>query len=105
MSEIKEKLDTLIATDYERELLLKIDEVINVTKLPFLKKVKIGKTKQACRLLLRYERELRERVLLKRKNAFLFDPRIKKHLGILEALARELHAYISAEREKGTSFY
>ena len=60
MSEIKEKLDTLIATDYERELLLKIDEVIDVTKLSFLKKVKIGATKQAFHVLLRYDRELRE---------------------------------------------
>ena len=104
MSEIKEKLDTLIATDYERELLLKIDDVINVTKLPFLKKVKIGQTKQACRVLLRYERELRESVLLKRKNALL-EPRIKKHLSILELVAKELHQYINTEIEKGTSFY
>lgn len=104
MSEIKEKLDTLIATDYERELLLKIDEVIDVTKLPFLTKVKIGQTKQACRILLRYDRELRELVLFKRKNALL-EPRINKHLAILEAVVRELHAYINAEIAKGTSFY
>jgi hypothetical protein len=102
VSEIKEKLDSLIATDYERELLLKIDDVINVTKLPFLEKVKIGKTKQACRVLLRYDRELREFILMKN---VLLPKSIRQKLGKLEALARELHAYINAEREKGTQFY
>ena len=76
MSEIKEKLDTLIATDYERELLLKIDEIIDVTKLPFLEKVKIGQTKQACRILLRYDRELREVTVMRSKNALIY-PYIK----------------------------
>lgn len=104
MSEIKEKLDSLIATDYERELLLKIDDLINVSKLPFLTKVKIGQTKQACRVLMRYDRELREVTLFKRKNALLV-PNIKKHFSTLEAVARELHDYINNEIAKGTSFY
>ena len=102
MSEIKEKLDTLIATDYERELLLKIDEVIDVIKLPFLKKVKIGQTKQAFRVLLRYDRELRDFVL--EKYNFVSAGANKKR-AILKPLARELHNYINTEIAKGTSFY
>ena len=105
MSEIKEKLDSLIATDYERELLLKIDDVINVTKLPLLKNVKIGETKQACRLLLRYEREVRRYAVLNKNKMVVVAPFIRKHLDILQPLARELHAYISAEKAKGTQFY
>ena len=105
MSEIKEKLDRLIATDYERELLLKIDDVIEVTKLPLLKNVKIGQTKQACRVLLRYEREIKSYAFLSKNKMVLVAPCIRKHFDILQPLARELHAYISAERAKGTSFY
>ena len=104
MSEIKEKLDSLIATDYERELLLKIDEVIEVTKLPFLTKVKIGQTKQACRILLRYDRELREVTVYRCKNALIY-PYIKKHFDLLFSLAKELHAYINTEIAKGTQFF
>ena len=104
MSEIKEKLDTLIATDYERELLLKIDDVIQVTQLPFLKNVKIGQTKQACRILLRYDRELREVTVFRCKNALIY-PYIKKHFDLFFPLAKELHDYINNEIAKGTSFY
>lgn len=100
MSEIKEKLDILIATDYERELLLKIDEVIQVTKLKFLQNIKIGDEKQACTVLLRYDRQLRELVLVKYPN-----PTIKRHISILKPLAVELHTYISGKIEKGTQFY
>lgn len=98
MSEIKEKLDTLIATDYERELLLKIDEVIDVTKLPFLKNVKIGQTKQAFRILLRYDRELRDFVIS--KYTFI-SVGANKNRDILQPLARELHAYIMRNTERG----
>ena len=98
MSEIKDKLDTLIATDYERELLLKIDDVINVTKLPFLKKVKIGQTKQAFRVLLRYDRELRDFVV--EKYNFVSAGANRKR-DILKPLARELHAYIMRNTERG----
>lgn len=100
MSEIKEKIDTLIATDYERELLLKIDDVIRVTKLKFLKNIKVGDTKKAGSVLLRYDRQLRELVLVKYPNSI-----IKKHISILKPLAIELHKYISDEMAKGTSFY
>ena len=97
MSEIKEKLDTLIATDYERELLLKIDDVINVTKLPFLKKIKIGQTKQAFRILLRYDRELRYLII---EEYYFPAPHIKKNIDILRPLARELHEYIMRNIER-----
>lgn len=100
MSEIKEKLDSLIATDYERELLLKIDEVIEVTKLSFLKKIKIGETKEAWRVLLRYDRELREVTVLRCKNVLIY-PYIAKHFDLLFPLAKELHVYINAEIAKG----
>ncbi|MBO7715342.1 MAG: hypothetical protein J6S85_17375 [Methanobrevibacter sp.] len=98
MSEIKEKLDSLIASDYERELLLKIDDVIDVTKLPFLKKIKIGQTKQAFRILLRYDRELRDIIINK---YYLPSQFIKKHLDILKPLARELHEYIMRNTGRG----
>ena len=99
MSEIKEKLDTLIATDYERELLLKIDEVIEVTKLPFLKKVKIGQTTQAFHVLLRYNRELRNFLV---ENYNFVSAGVNRKRDILKPLARELHAYIMRNIERGT---
>ena len=102
MSEIKEKLDSLIATDYERELLLKIDDVINRTKLPLLKNVKIGETKRACRILLRYDREFRQ--FCEFKNVLMCKGR-RKNKDELEELARELHAYINDEIAKGTQFF
>lgn len=97
MSEIKEKLDSLIATDYERELLLKIDNVIDVTKLPFLTKVKIGNTKQAYLILLRYDRELRDFIL--EKYNFVSAGANRKR-AILKPLARELHLYIMSNIER-----
>lgn len=99
MSEIKEKLDSLIATDYERELLLKIDDVIDVTKLPFLTKVKIGQTKQAFRVLLRYDRELRY-FILKKYNFGSASANRKRD--ILKPLAIELRGYIMRNIERGT---